>query len=61
MPVAMSWWGWLVVAVALGAAEVALVLAVCRAAATSSRRPEVVPARKRMRATYHNEGRRQAS
>jgi hypothetical protein len=61
MPVAMSWWGWLVVAVVLGAAEVALVLAVCRAAATSSRRPEVVPVRMRTRATYHTEGRRQAS
>ena len=34
--VEMTWWGWLVVAIVLGAAEIAVVLAFCRAAASST-------------------------
>jgi hypothetical protein len=59
MPVEMTWWGWLVVAIVLGAAEIALVLAFCRAAASSTRRPEVVPVR--VRARIRQEGHRRAS
>jgi len=59
MPVEMTWWGWLIVGVVLAAAEVALVMAVCRAAATSTRRPEALPVR--ARAYRLPEGRRRAS
>ena len=58
MPVEMTWWSWLVVAVVLAAAEIALVLAVCRAAASSARRPEVVPVRVRARHGYPESTRR---
>jgi hypothetical protein len=59
MPMEMTWWGWLLVATVLAAAEVALVIAVCRAAASSTRRPEAVPVR--VRVPSRMEGRRRAS
>ena len=59
MRMEMTWWGWVVVATVLVAAEIALVLAFCRAAATSTRRPEVVPVR--MRARIRREEHRRAS
>ncbi len=56
MPVEMTWWSWLVVAMVLAVSEVALVMGFCRAAASSTRRPEIVPirVRARIRAEEHH-------
>ena len=50
----MSWWSWLMVAIALAVTEGALVVALCRAA--TARRPEPMPLRARGPADYSEGG-----